>query len=52
MKTKRNSKVSAAPLRRLTSLELLQNRDRLVIDHNGQEYTLRITQNDKLILTK
>lgn len=38
--------------RRLTSRELLQNGDRLVIEHNGQEYTLRVTRSDKLILTK
>lgn len=49
---KRNLEVKSAPARRVLSRELLQNGDRLIIDHNGQEYTLRITQNGKLILTK
>lgn len=51
-KKKRNPKAIPVSVRKLSSLELLQNNDRLVIEHNGQEYTLRITQNDKLILTK
>jgi hemin uptake protein HemP len=38
-------------LRRVSSRELLGPRKELVIDHQGREYRLRITQNGKLILT-
>jgi hemin uptake protein HemP len=40
------------PADRLSSRDLLKGRDRLLIEHNGEQYTLRITRNDKLILTK
>ena len=36
---------------RVTSRELLENRNELIIVHDGREYRLRITQNGKLILT-
>jgi hemin uptake protein HemP len=36
--------------RRLSSKELLDNKDQLLIEHEGQEYVLRITRNGKLIL--
>ena len=36
---------------RIKSEELLQGRGELVIDHQGREYRLRVTQNGKLILT-
>ena len=41
----------AATPARVTSGELLQNRNELIIVHDGREYRLRITQNGKLILT-
>jgi len=37
---------------RTTSAELLGGHNQLVIEHNGAHYTLRITTNNKLILTK
>ena len=36
---------------RISSAELLGNARELVIDHQGREYRLRVTQNGKLILT-
>lgn len=36
---------------RVSSDALLGTRKELVIVHNGREYRLRLTQNDKLILT-
>ncbi|AIF49263.1 hemin uptake protein HemP [Dyella japonica] len=41
-----------APVRRVSSLSLLQGERELVIQHQGSEYHLRLTRNDKLILTK
>ena len=38
--------------RRVSSGELFGNQQELVIEHNNEEYRLRITSNDKLILTK
>jgi hemin uptake protein HemP len=38
--------------RRVTSVELLGSAREIVIEHGGDEYRLRITSNDKLILTK
>ena len=46
------------PMRRATAVphidsrRLLSGANELVIDHAGQEYRLRLTRNDKLILTK
>ena len=37
---------------RVDSRRLLAGGRELVIDHAGQEYRLRLTRNDKLILTK
>lgn len=34
------------------SRELLQDNDRLIIEHLGQSYCLRLTRNNRLILTK
>jgi hemin uptake protein HemP len=42
---------TAMPVRR-RSTELFGGRDRVVIEHQGQEYQLRITRFGKLILTK
>jgi len=36
---------------RVMSTELLGERGELVIEHDGREYRLRLTQNRKLILT-
>ncbi len=37
---------------RITSSEILYHDGKLIIDHNGEEYILRITRSGKLILTK
>ncbi len=37
---------------RLNSLDLFGDRKELIIEHKGQEYRLRLTRNDKLILNK
>lgn len=44
----------AAPVaaRRISSHVLLDGERELVIQHQGSEYRLRLTRNDKLILTK
>ncbi len=36
----------------VSSSQLMGTRKRLIIEHNGEQYTLRITSNNKLILTK
>jgi hemin uptake protein HemP len=41
-----------APLRRVESTILFQRGREVIIVHRGQEYRLRITKSDKLILTK
>ena len=40
------------PIRKVESATLFQLERELVIVHRGQEYRLRITKSDKLILTK
>lgn len=42
----------AAEVRRVSSQLLLDGARELVIQHQGGEYHLRLTRNDKLILTK
>lgn len=42
----------ASPRRRLSSRELLGRQQELVIEHDGCEYVLRLTRQNKLILTK
>lgn len=37
---------------RLKSQELFRGTNELIIEHQGQEYRLRLTRNDKLILNK
>ena len=47
--------IAPAPSRRVPRISignLLAGRRELVIEHAGQEYNLRLTRNDKLILTK
>jgi len=41
-----------AEVRRISSQSLLAGERELVIQHQGNEYHLRLTRNDKLILTK
>lgn len=41
-----------ATARRVSSHSLLEGERELVIQHQGSEYHLRLTRNDKLILTK
>jgi len=41
-----------AAIRRVSSQALLKGERELVIQHEGNEYHLRLTRNDKLILTK
>jgi hemin uptake protein HemP len=40
------------PVRRMSVRSLLQNDQTLILEHQGQDYTLRVTRNGKLILTK
>jgi hemin uptake protein HemP len=42
---------AAEPPPRVSSRELLGTHSELIIEHQGREYRLRITQNGKLILT-
>lgn len=39
-------------LPRLRSQDLFRDSQELIIEHQGQEYRLRLTRNDKLILNK
>ena len=43
---------SAADVRSLRAADLFGDARELILEHNGQTYRLRITANDKLILTK
>ena len=43
---------AVAATRRVSSQSLLEGARELVIQHQGNEYHLRLTRNDKLILTK
>lgn len=40
------------PLIRVDSKQLFDGQRELIIQHQGEEYRLRITRHDKLILTK
>ncbi len=40
------------PLIRVDSKQLFEGQRELIIQHLGEEYRLRITRHDKLILTK
>lgn len=48
----RPAATEATAQRRVDSRLLLRESRELVIEHQGQEYRLRRTRNDKLILTK
>lgn len=50
--TARHSLIARPPAPRLRSDELFRNSHELIIEHQGQEYRLRLTRNDKLILNK
>jgi hemin uptake protein HemP len=43
---------SASASRRLSTAALFRGGNEILIEHRGQEYRLRITKADKLILTK
>ena len=43
---------AASEQRQISSTSLFHGRREIVIVHHGQEYRLRITKADKLILTK
>ncbi|NII12048.1 hemin uptake protein HemP [Oleiagrimonas sp. C23AA] len=47
-----SSPAPVSPVRRIDSQRLLDGERELVIEHQGNEYHLRLTRNDKLILTK
>ncbi|KRE85436.1 hemin transporter [Rhodanobacter sp. Soil772] len=47
-----SSPTPAPAARRVSSHALLEGERELVIQHQGSEYHLRLTRNDKLILTK
>jgi len=50
--TPQGAKEPAAPARTVSSRELLAGRAVLHIEHDGERYTLRLTRNNRLILTK
>jgi len=47
-----SDEVGAKPPRKMSSSELFGQAREIVIVHAGSEYRLRVTSNDKLILTK
>jgi hemin uptake protein HemP len=47
-----NTSVSPAKKPRIESSHLFQGNSEIVIVHHDEEYSLRITKNGKLILTK
>ena len=47
-----NGTESRRSRRTITSLELMGGGNELIIEHAGEEYRLRITKQEKLILTK
>lgn len=49
---RRPMSMTTTSVRRVSSLALLNGARELVIQHQGNEYHLRLTRNDKLILTK
>jgi hemin uptake protein HemP len=42
----------AAPAERISSLALLRGGRKLLIEHAGETYTLQVTRQNKLLLTK
>ena len=51
-KTQPVSTDKVQPVRRIHSQDLFKHGKEIVIEHAGQEYRLRITRQNKLILTK
>jgi hemin uptake protein HemP len=51
-KTKPRPAEATPKLRRLKVSDLLAGEREIILDHDGQDYRLRITANGKLILTK
>ena len=43
---------AAKPIRRVRASDVLGPRGILLIEHEGEVYTLRVTRNNRLILTK
>ena len=50
--TKPRPAAATPKLRRLKVSDLLAGEREIILDHDGQDYRLRITANGKLILTK
>lgn len=50
--TKQSVQEAATDAPRQRSAQLLQGSRRLLIDHHGETYCLRLTRNERLILTK
>jgi hemin uptake protein HemP len=48
----KSGSMASGAVRRVSSLALLDGARELVIQHQGNEYHLRLTRNGKLILTK
>jgi hemin uptake protein HemP len=44
--------LSDMAIKSITSAELFESRQEIIIIHAGEQYRLRITNNNKLILTK
>lgn len=51
-KTEKNSPNSNEPRLKMDTKELFKTEHEIIITHRGEDYRLRITSNDKLILTK
>ena len=52
MTNRQNKHAAATLVQKLSSEQLLGAARKLTIEHGGEAYTLRITKNGKLILTK
>jgi hemin uptake protein HemP len=50
--TEPNAPLSAQKKNRIESRHLFQDHNEIIIVHQNEEYSLRITRNGKLILTK
>ncbi len=50
--TEKNAPLSEEMRLKIDTKELFKTQNEIIIIHRGEEYRLRITSNDKLILTK
>jgi hemin uptake protein HemP len=50
--TTQSAQPSTSSPERIAAARLFQGRQEILIEHKGETYRLRITRNDKLILTK